>query len=169
MIKKAEKRDLEIISDIYEAEHDLEEKGLISTGWIRGVYPSKETAETAIENGVMFVCEKDGVLGACAKIDEDEPEVYKKAKWRFSGKTMVLHTLVCDPRLQGKGFAKELVNFYEELAIKNRCECLRMDTNVKNIQARNMYKHLGFSEAGEVDCVFNGIPGMRLVFLEKKL
>ena len=50
MIRKAEKRDIETISDINEAEHDLEEKGLISTGWVRGVYPGKETAETAIEN-----------------------------------------------------------------------------------------------------------------------
>lgn len=142
---------------------------MISTGWVRGVYPSKETAETAIKNGVMFVCEKDGVLGACAKIDEDEPEVYKKAEVAVFGKSDGAAYSCLRPRLQGKGFAKELVNFYEEIAIKNRCECLRMDTNVKNIQARNMYKHLGFSEAGEIDCVFNGIPGMRLVFLEKKL
>ena len=60
MIRKAEKRDLEIISDIYEAEHDLEEKGLISTGWIRGVYPSKETAETAIKTELCMFVKKTG-------------------------------------------------------------------------------------------------------------
>ena len=35
--------------------------------------------------------------------------------------------------------------------------------------ARRLYKHLGFREAGIVPCVFNGLAGVDLVMLEKKL
>ena len=44
-----------------------------------------------------------------------------------------------------------------------------MDTNAKNAAARRLYSRLGYREAGIVPCVFNGIPDVRLVCLEKKL
>ena len=45
----------------------------------------------------------------------------------------------------------------------------RMDTNERNQAARALYARLGYSEPSIVDCVFNGIPGVRLVCLEKTL
>ena len=44
-----------------------------------------------------------------------------------------------------------------------------MDTNARNLAARRLYKHLGYLEAGIVSCVFNGIPDVQLVCLEKLL
>ena len=44
-----------------------------------------------------------------------------------------------------------------------------MDTNEKNVRARALYAKLGYQEPGVVSCTFNGIPGVRLVCLEKKL
>ncbi len=44
-----------------------------------------------------------------------------------------------------------------------------MDTNVVNMRARQMYANLGYDEVGVVDCVFNGIPEVKLVCLEKYL
>ncbi len=44
-----------------------------------------------------------------------------------------------------------------------------MDTNVINKAARRFYAKLGFYESGVIGCVFNGIPGVKLVCLEKKL
>ena len=46
---------------------------------------------------------------------------------------------------------------------------LRMDTNVINTAARRFYAKLGFYESGVIGCVFNGIPDVKLVCLEKKL
>ena len=54
-------------------------------------------------------------------------------------------------------------------AKENGCKCLRMDTNELNKNARSFYNKLGYSEAGILPCVFNGIPGIRLVMLEKVL
>ena len=44
-----------------------------------------------------------------------------------------------------------------------------MDTNERNLAARRLYARLGYREAGVVGCTFNGIPGVRLVCLEKTL
>ena len=44
---------------------------------------------------------------------------------------------------------------------------LRLDTNVKNVRARRMYKTLGYREIGIADTTFNGIAGVNLVLLEK--
>ena len=52
---------------------------------------------------------------------------------------------------------------------ENGCPYLRMDTNARNKTARKLYAGLGYWEAGIMPCVFNGIPGVQLVCLEKKL
>jgi len=61
------------------------------------------------------------------------------------------------------------VAFYEQYALQNGCFYLRMDTNARNTRARALYKSLGYTEPDIVPCVFNGIPGVQLVLLEKKL
>ena len=48
-------------------------------------------------------------------------------------------------------------------------KALRMDTNERNAAARSLYAGLGYKEVGIVSCDFNGIPGIRLVCLEKLL
>ena len=45
----------------------------------------------------------------------------------------------------------------------------RMATNAKNTAARAMYRKLGYAEIAIVPTVFNGIPGVDLVLLEKHL
>ena len=44
-----------------------------------------------------------------------------------------------------------------------------MDTNERNEKARAMYRKLGYREAGIIPTVFNGIPGVGLVLLEKRI
>ena len=61
------------------------------------------------------------------------------------------------------------VTAYEQYALEKGCSYLRMDTNAVNQTARILYRHLGYEEIGIVPCVFNGIPDVQLVCLEKKL
>ena len=48
-VRKAQKADIDSIEKIYDRIHDSEEQGLSTIGWIRGVYPSEETAREAPE------------------------------------------------------------------------------------------------------------------------
>ena len=81
----------------------------------------------------------------------------------------VLHTLVISPEASGRGLGKAFVRFYEDYALAHGCRELRMDTNERNAAARAMYRKLGYRETGIVPTVFNGIPDVRLVLLEKHL
>ena len=171
MIRKATIDDIPAVSAIYEAIHDGEESGEYVIGWKRGVYPTEKTALDSLARGDLFVLDEDGVQGA-AIINQQQVDAYADASWSFKAsdsEVMVLHTLVISPSASGKGLGKLFVSFYEEYAIENGCHYLRMDTNERNKRARAMYSKLGYKEAGIVPTVFNGIEGVGLVLLEKRI
>lgn len=113
----------------------------MTTGWHRGIYPIRTTAETAVSLGDMFPDDK----------------------------ILVLHTLVVEPSAKGKGYARAFLEFYENYALERGCHVLRIDTNQRNSAARAMYAKHGWREAGIVPCTFNGLPGVQMVCLEKKI
>ena len=172
MFRKAEPRDLDSIAAIYDRIHDNEEAGKTTIGWVRSIYPTRATAQSSIEFGDMYVEEVDGVVIAAAKINQEQVPEYANAQWQWDApeeKILVLHTLVVDPEKGRGGYGKAFVAFYEDMARDMGCPYLRMDTNVRNVIARQLYKGLGYAEVGIVDCQFNGIPGVQLVCLEKKV
>ena len=172
MIRPAELHDLDAIDAIYQEIHTGEEAGKTSIGWVRSVYPTRETAETAIRAGDMFVMEEKGQIIAAARINQEQVPEYADCPWENDAppeEVMVLHTLVVAPTESGKGCGSQFVAFYENYAREHGCRFLRMDTNQRNQAARAMYARLGYREPGIVDCVFNGIPGVHLVCLEKTL
>jgi len=172
MIRLATMKDIPAIAEIYEDIHTDEEAGNLTIGWQRGVYPTKTTATAAVSAGDMFVYEKRGRILAAARINKEQVDVYADAQWEFPApdeEVCVLHTLVVSPSGMSSGIGKEFVLFYEEYARKHNCPFLRIDTNERNLRARSFYKKFGYKEIGIVPCVFNGIKGVGLVLLEKKL
>lgn len=172
MIRKAVSSDLDAVVTIYNEILQLQENGAITVGWIRGVYPTRGTAEDALRREDLFVMEKDGVILGSAIINQLQVDVYAKAKWRHevdAEKVWVLHTLTISPKASGLGLGKQFIDFYESYALDHGCCALRMDTNERNLVARKMYKKLDFEEIDVVPTVFNGIPDVNLVLLEKYL
>lgn len=173
VVRKGTLADIPQVAAIYDRVLSEEENGRITTGWIRGVYPTERTALDALDAGTLFVLERDGAIAAAAKIDQNQVPVYADAQWMEPDappeRVMVLHTLVVDPLQAGRGCGTEFVRFYERYAFDRGCPFLRMDTNARNVTARRLYARLGYREAGIVPCVFNGIPDVQLVCLEKTL
>lgn len=172
-IRKGTLNDISQIAEIYEQILTEEEMGRTVIGWQRGVYPTKETALAALKDESLFIMEDDGILVAAARIDQNQVPEYANARWNCpdvpDSQVMVLHTLVVRPDQSGKGYGRAFVRFYEQYALECHCPYLRMDTNAKNAAARRLYARLGYQEADIVPCVFNGIPGVELVCLEKQL
>lgn len=172
MFRKATAADIDRIEEIYNEIHTQEETGRAVIGWIRGVYPVRKTTEDAVERDEMFVEEVDGRIVAAAKINQVQDESYFRGTWGTDApeaEVMVLHTLVVSPSVKGGGYGTAFVDFYERYAMEHGCRYLRMDTNARNASARALYKKLGYREADIVPTVFNGIPGVNLVLLEKTL
>ena len=172
MIRKAEERDLAAIECLYQEIHDAESAGLITTGWIRGVYPIKATAEAALARGDLFVLEEDGRILGSGIINQIQVDVYESAPWNRQApddQVCVLHTLVISPSAWGKGYGRAFIRFYEAYALQHGCTELRIDTNERNLAARAVYSKCGYQEIDIVPTVFNGIEGVNLVLLEKQI
>ena len=170
--RRATEEDICGVAAIYEKIHDAEEAGAVTIGWERGVYPVEETARAALKRNELFVYEEGGRILAAAIINKTQVDVYVKGNWRYEAsddEVMVLHTLVVDLDAGRGGMGSGFVKFYETYAGKCGCSVLRIDTNEKNSAARRMYGKLGYIESDMVPCVFNGIDGVNLVLLEKKL
>ncbi|MBE5800401.1 MAG: GNAT family N-acetyltransferase [Clostridiales bacterium] len=171
-IRRANPIDISNIVAIYDAIHTAEEAGLATIGWVRGVYPTIDTAQAAYARGDLFVLEDGGRIVGAAIINQSQCDGYETADWEYpanDSEVMVLHTLVIDPAAAGRGYGKAFVSFYERYAFDHGCAFLRMDTNVRNARARAMYHKLGFKEIGVIPTTFNGIEGVNLVLLEKAL
>lgn len=61
-IRKGNAADLPQIAAIYNRIHTQEEAGQVSIGWIRGVYPTEDTARSTLEADELFVLEENGVV-----------------------------------------------------------------------------------------------------------
>lgn len=172
MIRKAVTADIESVAEIYSKIHTEEEQGLVTVGWARGVYPTEQTAADAVSRGDLFVDDIEGKIVATGIINQIQVPEYADCRWQYdvpASEVMVLHTLIVTPEERGRGCARKFMEFYESYALSQGCRYLRMDTQVKNKSARAMYAKLGFKEQGTVGCVFNGIAGVQLVCLEKKI
>ena len=170
MIRKAAAPDIDAVEKIYDELHQAEEEGTTTIGWLRGIYPVRATAEAALGRGDLFVLEEDGEILGAGIINRIQVDVYAGAPWEHEvpeDQVCVLHTLVISPRAKRRGLGRKFVGFYEAYAAETGCTELRIDTNERNLPARAMYRSLGYREIYVVPTVFNGIPGVNLVLLEK--
>ena len=173
IIRKATENDIPAIVGIYDEIHSREEAGETTTGWLRDIYPTIEDAEMAVARDDMFVQEDEqGNVVGTAIINKNQVDCYEYGEWEYPAQgdeVMVIHTLVISTKDGRRGSGKEFIQFYEDYAKANGCQFLRLDTNARNQAARNFYAKLGYKEIGIVPTVFNGIPGVDLVLIEKKL
>ena len=173
IIRKATAKDLPGIIRIYDEIHTREETGEVTIGWVRGIYPTEKTAEESIQRGDMFVqVDKTGEIVGTGIINKTQVDAYADGDWQYPAaddEVMVLHTLIISVRPGHRGSGKAFLDFYESFAKENGCPYLRLDTNARNAVARAFYRKHGYDEIGIVPTVFNGIPGVDLVLLEKRL
>ena len=169
-IRRAMVFDLPGVVRLYDDTHEAERRGIITTGWLPGVYPVRATAEAALQRGDLFVMEENNQIYGSALINQIQVDVYADCDWIYRGPdedVSVLHTLAVDPDARGKGAGPAFVRFWEGLAAEQGCSILRIDTNALNKRARNMYAKLGYIESGIVPTVFNGLKNVDLVMMEK--
>ena len=173
MIRNAVARDLEAVAAIYDRIHTHQEQGKTVIGWQRGIYPTCQTAQAALERGDLFVMEsEDGKILGSAIFNQRQDDFYFDAPWEYPAEpeqVMVMHTLTVDPDVQHKGCGSAFAAFYEAYALSRGCRYLHIDTNERNVTARDFYRRRGYREIGVVPCDFNGLLGVRLGLLEKKL
>ena len=62
MIRKATEKDIDEVAKGYEELFDYEDKNGSTTNWVRGVYPTRETAKKGFDAGTLYVLEENGKI-----------------------------------------------------------------------------------------------------------
>ena len=169
MIRKAILKDVNSIEDTYNEHFQYELNHTAFTVFKKGVYPTKDDAERAIYAGALFVYEENGTIVGSIIIDKVQPIEYATIPWKeklSEDEVMVIHLLMVRPSMSGKGIASSLI----ELAQKNSCRALRLDTGSQNIPALSLYQKNGFEIiASASKKVGDVIAHKNHLFLEKIL
>lgn len=171
-IRKATENDVNEIAHGYEELFDHEEQNGSTTNWVRGVYPTRKTAENGVLNGTMCVLEDGGKVRAHMILNDDQPPHYADILWEYPAQpneVRVIHTLCVPPSEAGHGYATKMVKFAIEKAKEEGCKAIRIDTEIGNIPAQTLYKKLGFRLVGQKTVLHEKVLERTLVFLEYKL
>ena len=138
------------------------------------LYGGKAAANGSIDEIVKktgaMLDQVDGIVLGSGIINKVQMDIYNNVKWEHEvedDKVCVLHTLAISPRSGKMGLGKQFLRFYEDYALHNGCSELRIDTNELNIIARKMYSKLGYKELSILPTIYNGLPHVNLVLMEK--
>ena len=113
IIRKGTQADLVSVEQLYNDIHTAEETGQQTIGWIRGVYPTRATAQAALDAKDLFVLEDAGKLLGAARINKAQVDSYAEGDWEFAARdeeVCVLHTLVVSPSASGKDYNRAVKN-----------------------------------------------------------
>ena len=117
------------------------------------VYPSRAVFLDDIGSESLYIVldnDSDEVI-ACIVLNEYQDPEYKEISWRYQGeKIAVIHRLMVHPQYEGKGIAKRLIRYVEELAKNRQYEAIRLDVFIKNPRAVSFYNKLGYKVTGKV-------------------
>ncbi|WFD08705.1 GNAT family N-acetyltransferase [Tepidibacter hydrothermalis] len=149
LIRKARIEDLKIIMNIISnAINDMESKGIYQ--W-DNTYPNKEVFSIDILKNNLYVYVDKNIIHGFIALNEHQEDEYESLKWKYiSGKHLIVHRLCVDPKYQGKGIAKNLIQFTEKYAKENNYESIRLDAFSQNEQACKLYANFGYNKVGMI-------------------
>ena len=172
MIRRAVERDIDAVERHYAELLAFEKEHGSHTNWKAGVYPTRRVAERGVADGALYVMEEGGKLCASMLLNHAQLDIYAAVAWRYPAapeKVLVIHTLCVPPSQAGKGAGKRMVRFALEEAVRRGCDVIRIDTWEHNGPAANLYRRLGFRDAGRVSGIFEGAIEETLIFFEKRV
>lgn len=114
-------------------------------------YPTSEVFEKDIENNELYVLILKGEIIGTIVISTYIDEEYKTVKWLTpDGKNSYIHRLSIDPKYQGKGYARQLMDYAEDHTKKKRYTSVRLDTFSQNRRNQKFYEARGYKKLGDI-------------------
>ncbi|MCZ4317718.1 GNAT family N-acetyltransferase [Aequorivita viscosa] len=114
-------------------------------------YPNAEAFINDIEHEELYVYISEKMIVGCIVISTKMDEVYKSVNWLTpTSNHYYIHRLAVHPNQQGKGIARSLMDFAENLAIKNKIVSIRLDTFSQNSRNQKFYEARGYTRLGDI-------------------
>ena len=148
MITKANSKDIKQIMAIIN-ETVKEMKSYNNTQWDDN-YPQDKDFAKDIELGNLYVDKKDNTITGFICVNYIEPVEYNGLSWSKDEKCMVIHRMAVNSQFRNKGIGTKLMNFAEELAIKNGVNYLKTDTYSINVKMNSLFRKLNYQLVGQM-------------------
>lgn len=157
-VEKGTIDDISELEMLYDQLNDYLSANTNYPGWIKGIYPIRETAEKAIDEGSLYILKKGYIIVGSIILNHEPEEAYKGAEWGIDvayDKILVIHTLVVHPKFMKQGIARQLMDFTKELAVLSDIKSIRLDVSVNNTPAIKLYEQAKYKYISTVDL---GLP-----------
>lgn len=158
IVEKATQRDINELEALYNNLNDYLDTNVNYSGWIKGVYPIRETAVKGIEGNNLFVLRIDNSIAGSIILNHDPEKAYDEVEWGTDvdyNEIIVVHTLVVSPQHMQQGVGCKLMTFAHEYALKQNMKSIRLDVSINNMPAIALYEKLGYKYMGTVDLGLN--------------
>ncbi|MEA4869289.1 hypothetical protein SDC9_78281 [bioreactor metagenome] len=115
------------------------------------IYPSQQIIARDIELDILVIGRMDGRIAAAFSPEECGESDYEPANWRYPAeRIIVLHRLCVHPAFQGKGVARQSMDYLEQCVRERGIPVIRLDAFSQNPVALRLYESRGYQKAGEV-------------------
>lgn len=111
-------------------------------------YPNKQDFIKDINEGSLYVDEENCLLVGFLCINKKEPTEYKGQNWSLNEEAYILHRLAVDIKHRKGKVGSRLMQFAEDLAIRNKIFYLKTDTYSMNTKAQKLIEHCGYQCIG---------------------
>lgn len=149
IIEQGQLSDLESVFQIYlDGKAKLEKNGIFQ--WTDN-YPTISIIESDLKKGILYLLKNGTEILGAINISEEQESVYSSVDWAFDDtKILVIHRLVVEPKYQGKGYGKKLMDFAEAFALENHYGSIRLDAYSQNEKVIEFYKEGHYVIRGNV-------------------
>ena len=164
-IRKATTADIDaIMACIADAQVLLKSCGVDQ--WQDG-YPTADIIRSDIARGESFVTTEGEDVVATAVISFSGEPTYKtiEGEWKNNNPYAVIHRLAVRNTSYGKGYAKAIFNYAEQLCTEGKVSDLRVDTHADNRIMQRLLDELGYKYCG----VITLLSGAKRIALQKSL
>ena len=115
------------------------------------IYPSADVVREDIDRAQMYIGLATGKIAVVFVLESCHEGEYEPASWRFvEPEFVVLHRLCVHPDFQGRGFAKQAMDYLEREVLASGIYAIRLDAFPHNPAAIRLYESRGYVKAGEV-------------------
>jgi len=146
--------DLDVLEEIYNKLNDFLQQGINYPGWLKGIYPVRETAKAGILEKSLFTLKAGDRIAGSLILNHEQEEAYNQVCWGMEAnesQVIVIHTLVVNPDFMKQGIAQRLMNFAKEYAKQKNAKAIRLDVAIQNQPAISLYEKCGYTFVGTVD------------------
>ena len=146
--------DVDELEKLYDDVNDYFQTGFNYPGWLKGIYPVRETAIAGIADGNLFTLKIGNRIAGSVILNHKPEEAYNQVTWGIEAQyneIMVIHTLVVHPDFMKQGVAQRLVDFAKDYAVQQHAKAIRLDVSVHNAPAISLYEKSGYRHVGTVD------------------